>query len=331
MNEPSTSNIVGPIRLPLEARGGAVNYFQLWYFVSPDGGRWAAAVLGDVSDGHAVPLRIESACLFGHVFGSRQCDCGFQLKEAFVRVAEQGRGIVIYGIDQDARGNGIEAHFRIYDYRQNYDLDTEEVFKRLHASLDARTYEMVPEILRHLGAQNIDLMSNNPARMELLKNDGFHVRHVPLEAAIDRYNMATMMLEKEDLPYSFSFATHGDWLRGIQSKVDGMPERRAGCIVRDNAEIVADWEGDGTAVAEHLTASLPRTSPPSERLVAYLSDLPRKAEIKLYAEVGAAFVVVPFATLPQVLVEEARAHGVKLQDWGRSNAYAQPRPQLILE
>ena len=65
---------------------------------------------------------------------SQQCDCGYQLDEALRRIVQRQGGLVIYGIDQDARGLGIEKHFRIYDYRQNHHLDTDEVYKRRMAA-----------------------------------------------------------------------------------------------------------------------------------------------------------------------------------------------------
>ncbi|WP_052941422.1 hypothetical protein [Chromobacterium subtsugae] len=319
--------IVGPVRLPLKI-DDSVNYFQLHYFEF-QGKRWACAALGDLAAQDAVPLRIESACFFGHVMHSQQCDCGFQLDEAFRRISQRQGGLVIYGIDQDARGLGIEKHFRIYDYRQNHQLDTDEVYQRFHAPLDSRSYEAVAAILRFLKVENILLMSNNRARLEFLREQGFRVERDQIEAPLTRYNMATMMLEKEDLAYQWSFQTHGDWLRPLQDQAEAHPDRRAARIVRDNQQVVAEWQGDSWDVARHLLAGL--APQPAGELVIYLSDLPRLDELAAYAATSARFVVVPFATLPGYLETEARRLGIKLQDWGRENKYAQPRPQWQLE
>ncbi|NHR05465.1 hypothetical protein HA052_09645 [Chromobacterium haemolyticum] len=319
--------IVGPVRLPLKI-DDSVNYFQLHYFEF-QGKRWACAALGELSTLEAVPLRIESACFFGHVMHSQQCDCGFQLDEAFRRISQRQSGLVIYGIDQDARGLGIEKHFRIYDYRQNQQLDTDEIYQRFHAPLDSRSYEAVAAILRFLNVKHILLMSNNNDRLAFLRAEGFHVERDQIEAPLTPYNMATMMLEKEDLAYQWSFQTHSDWLSPLQKQVEAHPQRYAACVVRDNQAIVAQWEGESWDVAQNLLAEFPRESGGS--LVIYLSDLPRLDELTLYATTGARFVVVPFSSLPDYLLTEARRLGIKVQDWERGNKYRAPRPQWQLE
>ncbi|PHM66071.1 riboflavin biosynthesis protein ribA/GTP-cyclohydrolase II [Xenorhabdus stockiae] len=323
-------NIVGPVSLPLKI-DESVNYFQLHYFEC-QGKRWACATLGDLHSMQAVPLRIESACFFGHVMHSQQCDCGFQLDEAFRRIARNKGGVVIYGIDQDARGLGIEKHFRIYDYRQNENLDTDEIYKRFHAPLDSRSYEAVTAILHFLGIHNILLMSNNQERLAFLRKQGFQVERDEIEAPLTQYNMATMMLEKEDLNYQWSFHTHGDWLLPLQQQAEEHPDCYVACVVKDNREIVADWMGESWDVATSLLAKLSDSNNRVENgLAVYLSDLPRLDELALYAKAGVSFVVVPFPVLPDYLKAEARRLGIRLQDWGRENKYKQPRPQWILE
>lgn len=320
-------NTVGPITLPLKV-GGRVAYFTLHYY-EHGGQRWASAELGPLSGSEQVPLRIESACFFGHVFHSQQCDCGFQLDEAIRRIGELGRGLVIYGIDQDARGLGIEKHFRIYDYRQNENLDTDEVYRRFHAPLDSRSYAAVAAILRFLGVSRIRLMSNNSQRLEFLRSEGFQVERDEIEAPLTPYNMATMMLEKEDLNYQWSFRTHADWLKPLQAKVADEPDLSAACLVQNNDNIVAEWQGYSWDVAQNLLSALREN--PGTGLVAYVSDLPRLDELERYAAAGVGFVVVPFPEVPKYLQTEGRRHGIKVQDWGRDNKYQTPRPQWQLE
>jgi GTP cyclohydrolase II len=322
---PWAQQVVGPIRLPLEV-DSQVHYFHLNYY-EVDGGRWVAATLGDLSGPSRAALRIESACFFGHVFGSRQCDCGFQLDEAFRRIARDGRGVVVYAVDQDARGLGLQSHFRVYDYRQNHGLDTEEVFERLHAGLDNRSYGPVGHILRHLGIGRINLLSNNPSRLKFLQDEGFDVQRELHEAPLDAFNMATLMLEKEDLGYQWTFKTHSEWLSPLQRVVDGQIDRRAASIVVDNSKAVVTWSGEDWNVAERLLEAAPAGL---ETPVVYLSDLPRLDELEAYATYGAKFVVVPFADLPADLTLHAAKLGVKLQDWGRENRYRSPRPQWLL-
>ena len=45
-------------------------------------------------------------------------------------------------------------------------------------------------------------------RRRFLEEHGFRVKVQPLEAPLDTFNMSTLMLEKEDLEYKWSFKTH---------------------------------------------------------------------------------------------------------------------------
>jgi len=319
---------VGPIKLPLE-HAGKTSFFEVWYYQTGDG-RWAAARLGDPSSNNAWPLRIESACFFGHVFGSQQCDCGYQLRESFRRIVQHGHGIVIYAIDQDARGLGIEAHFNIYRMRQAEGLDTSEIFERFGKPLDSRSYEAVDLILRDLGIQKILLLSNNHEREAFLMQRGFQVERQQIEAPMTRYNMATMMLEKEDLNYAWNFKTHADWLEPLQKKVLDDLDKVALAVVSDNSfieyEIVQrDWN-----VAASVSEWVARTLPNLSDCVLYLTSLPRRDELRTYAAIGLTLIVVPFDLIPRWLRDEAAASGVKIQDWGRRNKFKQPRPQWDL-
>ena len=336
INLPKPVSTWGPIRLPLRNADREV-YFQLWYYdFGGSHGRWALAMAGDPSDGKPMPLRIESACLFGHVFNSVQCDCGFQLDEAMARMAKLGRGIVAYGIDHDARGLGIETHFRIYVYRQTEKLDSEQVYERFNQPLDSRDYSPVAVMLRDVGAEKIELLSNNKRRLAFLQSHGFEVKTEPVEAPLSIYNMATLMLEKEDLQYGWSFKTHGDWLRPLQAKVEHDLDLHAAQVVVGTHDSVGEILDDhGWEVAERLqrevqVALATPAAEPHERVV-YLTDFPRVDELEVYKKLGAFFVVVPFADIPEWLSSAAKAKGLRVQDWGREgNRYQGPRPQWNL-
>ncbi|MFI5758512.1 hypothetical protein [Streptomyces sp. NPDC051569] len=334
----------GPAHLPLRWENGETP-FVLWHF-DFGGDRWVAAYTGDLADGRPVPLRIESACVFGHVLRSAQCDCGYQLDEAMKSFARDGRGLLLYGVDQDARGLGIAAHFAIYAMRQQENLDTDAVYERLDAPVDARSYEPVAAILRHLGVSGVRLLSNNPRREAFLREHGFAVETQALEAPLDVHNMSTLMLEKEDLGYRWSFETHADWLEPLQETVAGRPGRSAAWAVvpgggtADGPLARAHDDGEGE-LARRLAAALApaKAAEPAEpaaraeptgTLVVYLTDLPRADELPLYAGLGAAVVVVPFADLPPALHAAARELGLRLVDWERRNAYRQERPQWWL-
>ncbi|MFI9275827.1 hypothetical protein ACIGXM_34785 [Kitasatospora sp. NPDC052896] len=323
----------GPAHLPLRWDGGEAP-FVLWHFDFGGGNRWVAAYTGELHSGEPMPLRIESACIFGHVLRSAQCDCGYQLEQAMDSFARNGRGLLLYGVDQDARGLGIAAHFAIYAMRQQENLDTDAVYARLNAPVDARSYEPVVAILRHLGVPSVQLLSNNPRREALLREAGFEVELAALEAPLDIHNMSTLMLEKEDLGYRWSFETHADWLQPLQDAVAGEPEHSVACLAVPGSGSAgtplaqvdsADWD-----LARRLAAVAPAATPAGTPVV-YLTDLPRADDLAVYAGLGAAAVVVPFADLPEPLREAAAAAGLRLVDWERRNAYRAPRPQWRLE
>jgi hypothetical protein len=249
------------------------------------------------------------------------------LNVAFQRIRKEGFGVVIYGIDQDARGLGIASHYSIYDLRQNENLDTEAVFEKLDAKLDNRDYTAVAKILRYLNIQKIKLLSNNAKRLAFLQENGFAVEREILEAPLDRYNMATMMLEKEDLGYQWSFKTHAEWLIPIQASVEDQPHLSGGRIVVNNTNVIAEWVGEGWDVAKHLRESVDDEMVKNQSCVAYLTDYPRIDELKAYFAMNITLIVMPYTEFPNYLVAEAKKYGIKLQDWARENRYSSERPQ----
>lgn len=323
--------IEGPAALPLRWGDEPVRFHLLYFHVG--GQRWVAAYTGEITDGAPVPLRIESACVFGHVFRSAQCDCGCQLELAMRRFCRTGRGLLVYGIDQDGRGLGIESHFAIYRMRQQEEWDTDEIYRQLRAPVDARSYQPVAEILRHLGVSSVTLLTNNPRRESFLREQGFAVTTESLEAPLDVHNMSTLMLEKEDLDYRWSFETHADWLEPMQDGVSATPERSRARLVAPGRGVpdglVAEAEDDGDwALARRLVAATPEPVPEGT-LVVYLTDLPRVDELHDYVRTGAAIVVVPFANVPAALRTAEPA--LRVVDWARRNTYRVARPQWTPE
>jgi 3,4-dihydroxy 2-butanone 4-phosphate synthase/GTP cyclohydrolase II len=84
-----------------------------------DGHRHVALVRGDVrSAGAERPIvSVHAACLAGDVLGSTACACGPALREALARVAEAGRGVVVYLRDdawcgRDAQADGPAGRHR---------------------------------------------------------------------------------------------------------------------------------------------------------------------------------------------------------------------------
>lgn len=130
------------------------------------------------SDSGPVPVRIHSECMTGDVFGSRRCDCGEQL-EASLRIAAEQGGVVIY-LRQEGRGIGLINKLKAYNL-QDLGLNTAEANTHLGFDVDARQYDCAVFILQDLGIQEIELITNNPDKVEALRRSPIKVsRRIPL-------------------------------------------------------------------------------------------------------------------------------------------------------
>jgi 3,4-dihydroxy 2-butanone 4-phosphate synthase/GTP cyclohydrolase II len=119
-----------------------------------------------------VPVRIHSECMTGDVFGSRRCDCGDQLDASLHIVAERG-GVVIY-LRQEGRGIGLINKLKAYNL-QDLGLNTAEANTHLGFDVDARQYDAAIFILQDLGITQVELITNNPAKVEALRRSPVEV------------------------------------------------------------------------------------------------------------------------------------------------------------
>ena len=139
-----------------------------------------ALVMGDVADGEPVLIRVHSECLTGDAFFSARCDCGPQLETAMQRIAEEGRGIIVY-LRQEGRGIGLVHKLRAYEL-QDGGADTVEANEALGFQADQRDYGIGAQILTDLGAAKLKIMTNNPRKFVGLSGYGLEiVERVPIE------------------------------------------------------------------------------------------------------------------------------------------------------
>jgi 3,4-dihydroxy 2-butanone 4-phosphate synthase/GTP cyclohydrolase II len=139
-----------------------------------------ALVRGEIGSGQDVLVRVHSECLTGDAFRSMRCDCGPQLDEALRRIAQEGRGVLLY-LKQEGRGIGLANKIRAYGL-QDQGLDTVEANERLGFKADQRDYGIGVQILRELGVQSMRLMSNNPRKLVAIEGYGLSVTEwLPLE------------------------------------------------------------------------------------------------------------------------------------------------------
>jgi GTP cyclohydrolase II len=131
-----------------------------------------AMVYGDVA-GAGVLTRVHSSCFTGEVLHSLRCDCRQQLDQALERIAKEGRGVLVYMV-QEGRGIGLGNKIRAY-HLQDEGHDTVDANLALGFDADHRSYDLAAGILRDLGVTSVRLMTNNPAKLSGLAEAGVQV------------------------------------------------------------------------------------------------------------------------------------------------------------
>ena len=130
-----------------------------------------ALVMGEV-EGRML-VRVHSECFTGDVLHSMRCDCGEQLDLAMKRIAEEGKGIIVY-LRQEGRGIGLVNKLKAYNL-QDDGMDTVEADIALGFNAELRGYQGAVDILKNLGVEKVKLLTNNPSKIEDLENAGFDV------------------------------------------------------------------------------------------------------------------------------------------------------------
>ena len=157
-----------------------------------------ALVMGEIEAEEPTLVRVHSQCLTGDVFGSARCDCGVQLERGLERIAEEGRGVLLYLL-QEGRGIGLMNKLRAYEL-QDQGHDTVEANERLGFRPDHREYGVGAQILRDLGVRKMRLMTNNPHKYIALNGYGLEiVERVPLEIPPTESSRAYLMTKRDKL------------------------------------------------------------------------------------------------------------------------------------
>jgi GTP cyclohydrolase II len=184
MSNPSPLHRVVCARVPLEVSEAG----RLHIFRPADGGEEHYAVeIGRPDRAKSVLTRLHSACFTGDLLGSLKCDCGAQLHAALAQMGDQGAGVLLY-LNQEGRGIGLANKMRAYSL-QDQGFDTVEANHRLGFEDDERDFRIGANILKELGFSKVRLLTNNPAKVSMMQNNGIHVaQRVPLRVGLNPLN-----------------------------------------------------------------------------------------------------------------------------------------------
>lgn len=185
--------LVGPINLPVNLEGKTVT-FQ-WYswlrtdtqYDNPqllidklaesnlaDMQQSSVLVYGDFTNSPNALVRMHSICHTGDIFGSKRCDCGFQLKKSMQMIVENGTGALFYLANHEGRGIGLFSKAMTYILQEN-GYDTVDANVALGFNNDSRSYDESITVLHHLREKPVTLITNNPKKLEALERSGISV------------------------------------------------------------------------------------------------------------------------------------------------------------
>lgn len=175
-----------------------------------DGTEHLVVIKGDPDSQHVPLVRVHSECLTGDALGSLRCDCGAQLQESLSLISTVDFGMVVYLRGQEGRGIGLANKIRAYA-QQDQGLDTVEANLALGFDADARDYGIAAQILKSLNVTELDLLSNNPAKVEGLRRYGLTVRNQkPLVMTPNPFNAAYLDTKRDKFGHALTSPQAGD-------------------------------------------------------------------------------------------------------------------------
>ncbi len=195
--DPQRLFIASRARLPISASENA----EIVAFRSPDDIReHVALVIGEQSSDRVPLVRLHSECLTGDVLGSLKCDCGPQLDSALEQIASEARnggwGVLLY-LRQEGRGIGLVNKLRAYRL-QDEGFDTIDANRRLGLPDEARDFPVAARMLDLLGVRELRLLTNNPAKVDALREAGVTVTERAPHQLPDNPHNARYLATKRD-------------------------------------------------------------------------------------------------------------------------------------
>lgn len=166
------------------------------YRQKSNGTEHVALIKGTWEQGEPILTRVHSSCVTGDIFGSLRCECGDQLHKSMEMIDREGKGIIVY-IMQEGRGIGLINKIAAYKL-QDQGLDTVEANIHLGFNADERDYGVGAQILRDMGVTKMKLLTNNPVKRVGLEGFGLEVvQIVPLEIEPNKFNKKYLKTKRD--------------------------------------------------------------------------------------------------------------------------------------
>lgn len=166
--------------------------FRMIAYVSElDGESHVALLRGEVekAGSEAVLVRMHSHCLVGDVFGATWCDCHAIIERSMQRIAEEGRGALIY-LHQTSKGFSVEqagSRSLLAFHREVREPSLPD-----HQRKTQREVGIGAQILSDLNLHAIRLLTNHPRKLAALEGFGVQVvEQVPVRVASTEYRVTS--------------------------------------------------------------------------------------------------------------------------------------------
>lgn len=199
--------LVGPAKLPVKQGDWEASFqWYTWHRLDDEvntkeevldslveehlafGQQSSVLVYGDFANCDDALVRMHSICHTGDIFGSKRCDCGYQLHQSMKMIVEHGCGAIFYLANHEGRGIGLFA--KTFSYLlQEQGYDTVEANHALGFEDDTRSYEEAIQVLEGLRKKPVTLITNNPKKLKALQVHGLAAnQHVPLWGGLTEEN-----------------------------------------------------------------------------------------------------------------------------------------------
>ena len=173
--------------------------FKIYGYTNKLTGQEHVAIVKDDQSNKIPLVRVHSECFTGDVMHSLRCDCNAQLHSALRMIEEYGKGAVVYMRNHEGRGIGLVNKIKAYSL-QDKGQDTIEANLSLGFPVDLRDYGVGAQIIRDLGFNNFNLLTNNPKKIVGLTGYGLKINEViNIKTDINEYNERYLITKKEKM------------------------------------------------------------------------------------------------------------------------------------